>query len=63
MTLNEAIEHAKEKAKTLTGDCADQHHQLALWLEELVELRQIMKTHGYQKQPPSPNSIFFPKCP
>lgn len=40
MTLQEAIIHAKEKSKTLSGKCAQEHLQLAEWLEELQCLRK-----------------------
>lgn len=38
MTLDEAIDHAREKACG-TDACADDHRQLAAWLEELRDLR------------------------
>jgi len=40
MTLQEAIRHAKEKSKTLNGKCAQEHLQLAEWLEKLQSLRK-----------------------
>ena len=44
MTIDEAIKHAKDVAISKRGaacyDCADEHEQLAEWLEELVELRK-----------------------
>lgn len=39
MTLDEAIVHAKDKSACTKGKCASDHAQLALWLEELKELR------------------------
>jgi hypothetical protein len=40
MTLDEAIEHCLEAAKTITcKECADEHQQLADWLIELKELK------------------------
>ena len=39
MTLDEAIDHAREKAEC-GGECAAEHAQLAEWLEELRELRE-----------------------
>lgn len=40
MTLDEAIEHAREVAdNTECSECADEHLQLAEWLEELKWLR------------------------
>lgn len=44
MTLNEAIEHAKEVAKTSCGDCAKEHGRLAGWLEELVAFKRVAPT-------------------
>lgn len=38
MTLNEAIEHCKEKIDCTA--CGQEHKQLAEWLMELKELRQ-----------------------
>lgn len=40
MTLDEAIAHCEEVAKSLCGECAKQHKQLAEWLKELKELRE-----------------------
>ena len=39
MTLDEAIEHAREKANGC-GECAKEHQQLAEWLEELKQFRE-----------------------
>lgn len=48
MTLNEAIEHAKEKAAELRErnciECAVEHEQLATWLEELSKFQWIPVT-------------------
>ena len=43
MTLEEAIQHCKERAKeykTDCPDCAEDHRQLAEWLTELKERRE-----------------------
>ena len=41
MTLDEAIVHAREVAAQLgCCECADEHKQLAEWLEELRERRK-----------------------
>ena len=44
MTLDEAIEHCKEQAfkqmESGCKGCADEHLQLAKWLEELKRLRK-----------------------
>jgi hypothetical protein len=43
LTLDEAIKHCKEEAtkeKSCGNDaCAEEHLQLAVWLEELKQLR------------------------
>lgn len=39
MTLDEAIEHAEEKACG-SSECAKDHKQLAEWLKELKERRE-----------------------
>jgi len=39
MTIDEAIVHAKEVSKSDACYCAEEHLQLAAWLEELKELR------------------------
>ena len=44
MTLDEAIEHAKEVAGNCDTQCAKDHYQLALWLEELKNLRKLLNT-------------------
>ena len=41
MTLNEAINHALEKSESLCGECAEEHRQLADWLIELKNRREI----------------------
>ncbi|MCQ2016780.1 hypothetical protein [Clostridium butyricum] len=43
MTIDEAIEHCYEIAKEqeYCGECAQQHLTLAIWLEELKELRKF----------------------
>ena len=44
MTLDEAIEHAKEKAcdPTLCAECRGEHDQLAKWLVELREAKELL---------------------
>jgi len=40
MTLDEGIKHCREKASTCSiKECAEDHLQLAKWLEELKLLR------------------------
>lgn len=42
MTLDEAIKHAEEVSETCVNrDCGLEHKQLAGWLKELKELRNI----------------------
>lgn len=42
MTLDEAIEHSKERAENEKCPlCAKEHGQLAKWLEELKEWRKL----------------------
>lgn len=44
MTIDEAIKHAKEIAgNSECIECAEEHEQLASWLEELKELREKSK--------------------
>ena len=41
MTLEEAIEHAEDTAKSAIGcECREEHRQLAEWLKELQERRK-----------------------
>lgn len=43
MTLKEAISHARDVASSTTCEaCAQDHLQLAKWLEELEALRKIV---------------------
>ena len=67
MTIDESIEHAKEKAKEQRYyanferngmmyqsriKCAEEHEQLAEWLEELKAMRNLDKTNfsdGYNR--------------
>lgn len=41
MTLNEAIEHCKEREDCT--ECGQEHKQLRLWLEELQSFREQQK--------------------
>lgn len=43
LTLEQAIQHAGERAAELSGPCAAQHAQLAAWLRELKQRRQADK--------------------
>lgn len=65
MTLEEAIKHCEEvaeanerscKAKPHANlesylECAAQHRQLAKWLEELKEIKQIIAQHDADSMP------------
>lgn len=42
MTLQEAIEHAREVSENECEECKREHEQLAEWLEELKLLRRIL---------------------
>ncbi|QPR26757.1 hypothetical protein I6G97_09680 [Edwardsiella hoshinae] len=44
LSLTEAIVHAEMLANCLTGSCAHQHQQLAMWLRELKERRTVEVT-------------------
>lgn len=45
MTLDEAIAHAKElsESQSVCEDCREEHKQLAEWLEELNEYKNIFE--------------------
>lgn len=47
MTLDEAINHAYKIASGC-GECANEHRQLAEWLEELKALREV---HACEEMP------------
>lgn len=42
MTLDEAILHARDIAKSGCSECCKEHEQLADWLEELKKLRIVI---------------------
>lgn len=44
MTLDEAIEHAEQTARSCEGECSEDHRQLSEWLKELRRLRKIWNT-------------------
>ena len=47
MTLDEAIIHTKQVAKTTTCiKCKEEHKQLYLWLKELKQYKKKRKTYG-----------------
>lgn len=49
MTIEEAIVHCREKAadETACDQCRDEHAKLAIWMEELKELRKERRS-GWQ---------------
>lgn len=42
MTLQEAIEHAREVSENECEECKQEHEQLAEWLEELKNIKDIL---------------------
>lgn len=53
MTIDEAISHAREVAENDgCTNCAAEHEQLAMWLEELKELRKMRETINYHSTKP-----------
>ena len=40
MTLDEAIEHCEQTARSCEGECSEDHRQLSEWLKELKQLRK-----------------------
>ena len=46
MTLDEAIEHAEERAHQDCTECVKEHAQLAEWLRELKERRMTEAKEG-----------------
>ena len=52
MTLEEAIEHAEDTAKSAIGcECRDEHRQLAEWLKELKAVKDLIKQHDEDSMP------------
>ena len=66
MTLDEAIKHAEKvaiykadlactlwnsKEKVRCEECAKEHRQLAEWLKELKEIKQIIAQHDADSMP------------
>lgn len=49
MTLDEAIDHAKEVAKSKCDKCGEEHKQLAEWLEELKRYRELRTAEELEK--------------
>lgn len=57
MTLDQAIEHAFEKAEDnkCSKDCREDHRQLGNWLKELKELRSHKEVKRYSWEDTHPN--------
>lgn len=53
MTLEQAIQHCREKSRCNAGQCAAEHQQLAYWLEELQQLRR----EKYERENPRPLTL------
>ena len=52
MTLEEAIEHAEDTAKSAIGcECREEHRQLAEWLKELKAVKDLIKQHDEDSMP------------
>lgn len=49
MTLEEAIQHCKEKACGNSG-CAAEYKQLAYWFMELKQIKDLSKNHDLDKE-------------
>lgn len=45
MTIQEAIDHAKEVGNKGCSECNKEHKQLASWLEELKTIKDILGDH------------------
>ena len=60
MNLQEATKHAQDQARDAKdSDCAEEHRQLAAWLEELDNLRE--RFFPYVKD--DPNLVVYVKVP
>lgn len=50
MNIDKAIKHCEDIAKSCENKmCSQDHHQLAEWLKELKQLRNIVKQNGYKR--------------
>ena len=58
MTIDEAIEHAEWCADHSCGECADEHRQLAEWLKELRQWKELVE--GIDLRPESLMKPFRP---
>lgn len=56
MELEEAIEHAEQKAQDLNCSCREDHRQLALWLKELQARREAEQNASIAVQPSLSNN-------
>jgi hypothetical protein len=59
MNIVEAIKHCKEVSNSNCGECGKEHQQLAIWLQELVDLKEkkmeLIESIEYIKKDGSPN--------
>lgn len=63
MTLDEAIEHAKEKSEdeNLCQSCKDEHYQLYCWLLELKQFREKTLIINIEAKPKIMTFMQYPK--
>jgi hypothetical protein len=43
MNIEEAIKHCEDVANSKCNECGKEHQQLAIWLQELIYLREKEK--------------------
>ena len=58
MTLEEAIEHCEERAK-ICDECGKEHDQLAEWLKEVQQYREIGTLEEFERLKLAENSIIW----
>lgn len=58
MTLEEAIEHCEERAK-ICDECGKEHDQLAEWLKEVQQYREIGTLEEFEKLKLAENGIIW----
>lgn len=57
MTLDEAIEHARHVAEVVCDGCAEDHLQLAEWLEEYKRLKLLEEENQFTTYNSSENEM------
>jgi len=59
MNIIEAIKHCKEVSNSNCGECGKEHQQLAIWLQELVDLKEkkmeLIRSTEYIKKDGNPS--------